>query len=258
MKDLPTVGSTDTGPDDGPGPAQPPEPPKVSSGRLMATLAIAGAAAGLVIVLVFGWADPQIQAHRAAALRAAVNEVLADPAVYQPLYVTPDGLSELPPAGVATVPAEKVCLGFDQAGAPVGYAVTGAEPGYQDLIHLIFGYDPGEEQLLGMKVLESKETPGLGDKIYKDADFVAEFSGAGTPLVGIKPGEGTGDPREVDMITGATISSRTVIGTINHRLEALADAIAEHAATNPTAPPPPADSSAAEPDVLAEGGEGGT
>ena len=36
-----------------------------------------------LIVLVFEWADPQIQAHRAAALRAAVLEVLSQPASYQ-------------------------------------------------------------------------------------------------------------------------------------------------------------------------------
>lgn len=257
MKELPTVGNGDAAPDIGGSPDAAPDRPEISSARLMTTLAVAGALAGLVIVLVFGWAEPRIQAHRAAALRAAVNDVLSSPATYQALYVTPEGLSAAPPAGADTATAEKVFLGFDAEGAPVGYAVTGAEPGYQDLIHLIFGYDPAEEQLLGMKVLESKETPGLGDKIFKDAEFVAGFNGTATPLIGVKPGEGTGDPREVDMITGATISSRTVIGTINHRLEALAAAIAAHAATEPTAPPVPADTAAAPAEALAEGGAGG-
>ena len=257
MKDLPTVQNGETGPDIA-GAGDAPGRPQVSSARLMATLALAGALAGLVIVLVFAWAEPQIQAHRAAALRAAVNDVLSSPATYQSLYVTSEGLSAAPPAGADTVTAEKVFIGFDATGAPVGYAVTGAEPGYQDLIHLIFGYDPGEEQVLGMKVLESKETPGLGDKIFKDEEFVAAFSGAATPLVGVKAGESTGDPSEIDMITGATISSRTVIGTINHRLEALAAAIAAHAATGPTAPEAPADTAVVPPEALAEGGDGGS
>ena len=34
--------------------------------------------------------------------------------------------------------------------------------------------------VIGMKVLESKETPGLGDKIEKDSAFVAEFRGSCT------------------------------------------------------------------------------
>lgn len=230
MKDLPTV---QNGEDVSAAPAA----PQVASGKLMATLAIAGALAGLVIVLVFEWADPQIQAHRAAALRAAVLEVLSEPASYESLYVTPDGLTREAPSGVDTVTAEKVFLGYDAAGEPVGYAVTGAEPGFQDFIHLIFGYEPEEGRLLGMKVLESKETPGLGDKIFKDMDFVTGFQGVKTPIVGVKQGAATGSPDEVDMITGATISSRTVISIINHRVEALGADMEAHAATDPRAKP---------------------
>jgi electron transport complex protein RnfG len=242
---------------DAKGPPPPPEPPKVSSSRLMATLAIAGALAGLVIVLVFQWADPQIQAHRAAALRAAILEVLDGPASYHSLYVTPDGLSETPPEGVDTVTAEKVFIGFDETGEPIGYAVTGAEPGFQDIISLIFGFDATRGQLLGMKVLESKETPGLGDKIFKDSAFVREFRGVDAPLAGVKQGAGSGASNEIDMITGATISSRTVIGIVNHRVEAIGQALAEHAATGPRAAP--AEPSPAVPEEAPpEGGEQGS
>jgi electron transport complex protein RnfG len=72
-----------------------------------------------------------------------------------------------------------------------------------------------------MKVLESKETPGLGDKIEKDSAFVNQFYGVQSPLVGIKARDNSGDPHEVDMITGATISSRTIIKAINNALERL-------------------------------------
>jgi len=234
MKDLPTVQAGESSSDSGI-----PGPPQVAPGKLMATLAIAGALAGLAIVLVFQWADPQIQAHRAAALRAAVLEVLSEPASYQSLYVTPEGLSDMAPAGVDTVRAEKVFLGFDEVGDPVGYAVTGAEPGFQDFIHLIFGFDTDGQRLLGMKVLESKETPGLGDKIYKDMDFVSGFQGVEAPIVGVKMGAATGAANEVDMITGATISSRTVIEIINDRVEALGGAMEAHAATGPRGTPSP-------------------
>ena len=249
MKELPTVqadgGRSDSGP---------PQPPQVASARLTATLAIAGALAGLLIVLVFQWADPRIQAHRAAALRVAVLEVLNEPASYRSLYVTPTGLSATPPAGADTVTAEKVYLGYDGAGNVVGYAVTGAEPGFQDLIELIFGYDAVQGRLLGMKVLESKETPGLGDKIIKDSAFVAGFHGVVAPIAGVKLGAGSGSDNEVDMITGATISSRTVIRIINHRLEALGTALEEHV---PEAAPQIPPTSDAEP-AAGDEGEGGS
>ncbi|HEX6558602.1 MAG TPA: FMN-binding protein, partial [Longimicrobiales bacterium] len=95
----------------------------------------------------------------------------------------------------------------------------GAEPGFADVITLIFGYDPVQKRLIGMKVLDNKETPGLGDKIVKDPKFSNGFNGKDTPLLGVKHGAGKGGRNEVDMITGATISSRAVIGIINRKLE---------------------------------------
>jgi electron transport complex protein RnfG len=103
----------------------------------------------------------------------------------------------------------------------VGVAAAAGEPGFQDVIRLIFGFDPGSGDVLGMKVLESKETPGLGDKIVKDSVFVAGFEEVAAPLVGVKAGQGTGGEDEVHMITGATISSQAVIDIINHRVAAL-------------------------------------
>jgi Na+-translocating ferredoxin:NAD+ oxidoreductase RnfG subunit len=72
-----------------------------------------------------------------------------------------------------------------------------------------------------MKVLDNKETPGLGDKIVKDSAFVGEFDGVSIPLRGVKAGRATGAEEEVDMITGATISSEAVIGIVNDRLGEL-------------------------------------
>ncbi len=214
-------------PEDGGGPPAPPERPPTSSARLVATLAAAGALAGLVIVLVFGWANPKIQAYRAEVLREAIQEVLNGPESVRTYYVVDGVLSESPPPGADTITAEKVHLGLDAGGQPVGYAITGQEPGFQDIILVIFGYDADDDRVLAMKVLESKETPGLGDKIFKDTSFVAGFRGAAAPLQGVKPGAGSGTDNEVDMITGATISSRTVIGIINHRIEALGPVLDE-------------------------------
>lgn len=245
MKELPQV-SPDSGTEPTPGgasggpsggPPQAPERPPTSSARLIVTLASAGALAGLVIVLVFGWANPRIMAYRAKVLREAIHEVLDGPESVRTYYVVDGALSETPAAGADTITAEKVHLGLDAEGQPIGYAITGQEPGFQDYIFVIFGYDADTDRVLAMKVLESKETPGLGDKIYKDTAFVAGFRQAAAPLEGVKPGRGTGSDNEVDMITGATISSRTVIGIINHRIEALDPVLgaADVAATASTA-----------------------
>jgi len=195
--------------------------PEVPAVRLIATLASAGAVAGLLIVAVFQWAQPRILAYQAQVLREAVQEVLGGPERYETLFVIDGTLSADLPAGADSMALDRVYRGYAADGEPVGFAIVGAEPGFQDVIRLIFGYDPDTGQILGMKVLESKETPGLGDKIEKDTSFVAGFAGAAAPIVGVKKGSGTGLPTEVDMVTGATISSRAVIDIINHRLELL-------------------------------------
>ena len=58
----------------------------------------------------------------------------------------------------------------------IGYAIPGEAAGFQDTIKLLLGFDPARRRVVGMQVLESRETPGLGDKIYKDASFVANFA----------------------------------------------------------------------------------
>ena len=67
-----------------------------------------------------------------------------------------------------------------------------------------------------MHVLESRETPGLGDRIFKDPEFVASFRSLATQpeIVLVPKGSGTA-PHEVDGITGATISSKAVVKILN-------------------------------------------
>jgi electron transport complex protein RnfG len=196
--------------------APPGAAPDVAAARLFATLGVAGALAGLLIVLSWQLTQPTITRNKAARLRAAVEEVLAGPERFDTLYVVAGALTETPPADGTP---EQVYVGYAGDGRVVGFAIDAAQPGFADVVRLIFGYDPARRQLLGIKVLENKETPGLGDKIEKDTAFVGQFTEAATPLRGVKVGRATGDPHEIDMITGATISSRVVIRIVNDALE---------------------------------------
>jgi electron transport complex protein RnfG len=190
------------------------------SWRLVSTLAMAGVIAGLLIVFVYRTTLPAIEAHKARMLQLAIQDVLKAPERFDTLYLYDGALTLRLPEGADPRRFDKVYLGFDEPGRPVGYAITAGEPGFQDVIRLIFGYDPARGEVLGMKVLESKETPGLGDKIEKDLRFVTQFEGAEPPLEGVKSrGTPTTDPHEIDMITGATISSRTVIRIINNAVD---------------------------------------
>ena len=209
-------------------PAPAPAPAEVRASTLLATLGVGGAVAGVLLVFAYGLTLPRIEANRRHALHAAVNEVLKAPERYETLYVLDGRLTRTLPPGADPKQLEPVYLGYAADGRRVGFAMVAGEAGFQDVIQLIFGYDPASRQLLGMKVLESKETPGLGDKIEKDRAFVAQFGEAQPPLVGVKKGKRSG-PREVDMITGATISSKAVIRIINRTVERLGPLVEAYA-----------------------------
>ena len=210
------------------GSASPPPAERASSSRLLVTLGGAGAVAGALIVLVFAATSPAIEAHRAERLDNAIREVLREPDRYDTMYVTGARMS-----GDANPDAERVYLGRDISGRPTGFAIVSGAPGFADMIEVIFGYDPTTKTLLGMKVLESKETPGLGDRIEKDTVWVAQFVGVESPLEPVRTGRGTGKPTEVDLITGATISSRTIVRIINEALERLGPALESRGGTPP-------------------------
>jgi len=185
------------------------EPQAPKSWRLIMTLAVAGLISGLAIVGIYTATLPRITANKAERLQKAVFEVLPGAERLQRLVW--DG-SALSPAAEGD-PA--VYGGYDTGGAFIGYAIPSEGAGFQDNIKLIYGFIPTEQKIVGMEILESRETPGLGDKIFKDQEFVSQFRDlAIDPEVVLVKG-GREGKNEVDAITGATISSRAVVKIIN-------------------------------------------
>jgi electron transport complex protein RnfG len=197
--------------------AEEPVEETVSTFRLVATLAVAGVLAGMLLAMVNEHTKPIIDAYRAEQLRLAVYEVLPQAARYTTFYLVDGELNPTLPAGAKEAEYKRIFAGFGEDGQPVGVAMSRGESGFQDIVLVIMGFDPASGTLTGMKVLESKETPGLGDKIFKDQAWVDQFfAGPELPLKPVKAGSGRGEPNEVDTITGATISSKTVIQIINN------------------------------------------
>jgi len=190
------------------------------------TLAIAGLISGIAIIGIYESTLPTITANKARELREAVFKVLPGVSRMQAL-VHRDG--ELIVVEMPDKDEPVIYGGYDDQGDFVGYAIPAAGPGFQDTIAILYGYEPREKLVVGMEVLESRETPGLGDKIYKDAVFVGGFSALSVEpqIVAVKKGTKS-SPNEIDAITGATISSKAVVRIINET----------HASWSAQLPPP--------------------
>lgn len=202
---------------------------KASSTKLTTTLALVGALAGLIIVVAYTSTLGPIEANRTATIDRAIAEVLEGTARYDTLYLHDGALSTTPPAETAGHHGpEKVYAAYAADGRLLGFAVVAKEPGFQEPIEILFGYDPRSKKTSGLAILMSRETPGLGDKIQANG-WRAQFRDRVTPIIGTKKGAASG-PADVDMITGATISSRAVIGAINKSAERWAPILAAYAA----------------------------
>ena len=187
----------------------------VSASRIILTLAIAGLISGLAIVGIYEATFETIAENRARELRNAVFTVLPGIDNMREMVYREGRLV----AGESAAEESSVYAGYDSNGEFKGYAIPARGPGFQDTIVLLYGYRIDTARVVGMQVLESRETPGLGDKIYKDPDFVAEFNS-----LSVQPGivlvkGGSSAENEVDAITGATISARAVVRIINQANE---------------------------------------
>lgn len=177
-----------------------------SSFRLIGTLGLAGMISGLALATVFQVTEPIIQANNQRELEAAVLEVVPGATAMQPEELTDEAGN-----------SRTVYAAFSDSGAFLGYAIESESAGFADKIRLIYGYDPSSDRIIGMKVLECLETPGLGDKIKKDKDpaFSAQFDDLAIRPSILVVKDGKDKDFEIDAITGATISSKAVVKAIN-------------------------------------------
>jgi electron transport complex protein RnfG len=106
---------------------------------------------------------------------------------------------------------KRLFAGFDGQGKLLGVVLEASERGYADIISAMYAYSPQSKTITGLSIVEMRETPGLGNKIGSDPDFLANFKAldASHPIATVKHGTKK-NPWEIDAISGATISSRAV------------------------------------------------
>ncbi len=83
------------------------------------------------------------------------------------------------------------------------------------------GIKPDLETLVGIEILESQETPGLGQEITGD-EFKAQFKGLMVlPEITYVKNKLPERPNEIQAVTGATVSSSAVCSILNEKIEKL-------------------------------------
>ncbi|MBS9422985.1 electron transport complex subunit RsxG [Photorhabdus caribbeanensis] len=113
-------------------------------------------------------------------------------------------------------------------GQPVAAALESTAPdGYSGAIQLLIGAD-FSGKVLGVRVTEHHETPGLGDKIEtRISDWINVFSGKTITSNHDQRWAVKKDGGEIDQFTGATITPRAVVNSVK-RTALYLQTIPEH------------------------------
>ncbi|MFZ3131978.1 MAG: FMN-binding protein [Desulfosporosinus sp.] len=100
-------------------------------------------------------------------------------------------------------------------GQTIAYIVPAESKGYSGAIELLVAISP-DHKVMKYTILESSETPGLGDKA-KEEPFAGQFVGKGVEQL-----EVTKDPSKKELIqsiSGSTITSRAVTKAVSEAVE---------------------------------------
>ena len=203
-----------------PGPAMP------SPFRLIATLGLIAMLSGFTIVLVYQVTLGPIERNHREALAEAVFEVLPGAVSRANFRMEDEALQALDDEAFDRA---NVYAGYDEEGQLVGVALEGSGQGYGGTVRVLFGYAPDRERIIGYTVLQSSETPGLGDTIETEPHFLENFDDLDASLneeksalqnpITLVPQSEKENPWEIDGISGATVSSRAVADAVGQSAE---------------------------------------
>ena len=169
----------------------------VSSLRMMVIMTLVAAISGAMIVSAYLYTAPMIKKNQDQVVREAAMAVCPGAVRMETI--------------VDSLTGSHFFISYDKQNVATAVALEAQGQGFADQIKVLYAYSPVAHQVIGFKVVESKETPGIGDKINFDTSFLANFTNLDVTqtIVSVKHGKKI-HPWQIDGITGATISSNAV------------------------------------------------
>jgi electron transport complex protein RnfG len=153
----------------------------------------------------------------ASASLAVVNSITKSRIIAQAKAEEETSLKEVLPEAVHFEPIKSgdeiiYYKAHDKNGKFIGIAFKVSAKGYSSVIETIAGLSL-DGNITAVKILNQNETPGLGARVT-EGDFTGQFTHKNIQNL-----------NEVQAITGATISSRTVIDSVSKKAEELKELI---------------------------------
>lgn len=172
-----------------------------SPARLIVTLTAICAAAAILLAAVNYFTSDKIASAAEAAALSSVTSIFDSSVAVEKLDHTEFANEALSDVYLVT-----------KDGALRGYAASVSPSGFGGAIDLMVGVSSSGE-VVGVRVISMSETPGLGSKVGADS-FLSRFTGKSGALTA---GE------DIEVISGASISSRAVISGVSSVTSSLLD-----------------------------------
>lgn len=174
---------------------------------LFVTCVIVAGLLGLVNSVTEGPIAEKNKTKTAAAIQEVLPEMEGSPAVVE---LTDEMTAAASGAGATITEAYEAQAG----GSVIGYALKIVASGSQGNIEMMVGVD-AEGAVTGVSIVKNSETSGIGSKVMSNENgvldqFIGKSAADGTLSVG----------KNVDAISGATVSSRGVTTGVNGALAA--------------------------------------
>jgi len=179
--------------------------------RLILVLTATAVLSGLLLSFLNLHTSPLIEAHQNKVLNDALSSVLPGcDKIEEQFYEN-----------------KQFYFGYDTGKNVKGIAFLTEGNGFQSKLRILVGMNASLTQIVKIRILEQKETPGLGTKIETDPSsktnpewFPNQFDGLNisNKISYVKNQTPDKSAGEIMAITGATISSKAVIDIINAAL----------------------------------------
>ena len=149
-----------------------------------------------------------------ALLLTAADAVSRDLIAANALARTQKGIAALVPQASDVTQKGDVYELRDASKKLLGYAFLCTGHGYQSELKVLAAVDASFATIMGIEVLEAAETPGLGTRVA-EGWFKKQFAGKRADgSITYTKAQPSGDA-QIQAISGATISSRSVVDLVN-------------------------------------------
>ena len=190
--------------------------PDGNTALTVVAIAVIAAAAAYAVAAAYDWSHERIETNERARVVARLNSVLEPGLRNRDLTTTRIPVTDAELLG-SDEPIDVFVL--TENGTPMAAVFATVAPhGYNASIDLLVGVSPAAV-LTGVRVVRHRETTGLGDAIdAAKGDWILQFDGKSLAAPTPERWAVDQDEGEFDSITGATVTSRTVVGAVKNTL----------------------------------------